>query len=127
MTTALRGSTVPPISPSGLAPGANAPVIDGIPVRLGDIVTGPEAGCMEAGRVRGWSPDGRSLYVGWLGVVRLEDVRWCTVLPIAAFPRLYRPVRSNQWGEAVAWGLVENLPIVAISALGTHGHASGGG
>ena len=81
------------------------PAIGGIPLRLGDIVIGPEAGPMTAGRVKGWDPTGDLVYVAWLGVVPLARLQWCEDLAIAQFPGLYRPVRENRWGEALALGL----------------------
>ena len=82
------------------------PAIGGIPLCLGDIVIGPEAGPMTAGRVKGWSPSGDLVYVGWLGVVPLASLEWCSDLATAQFPGLYRPVVANRWGEAIALGLV---------------------
>ena len=84
---------------------AITPVIDGIPVRLGDVLTGPPAGPFSNGRVKGWSPCGRWVYVGWLGVVALDQAAWACDLDASKFARLYRPVQENRWeSEAIGWG-----------------------
>lgn len=79
--------------------------IDNVPVQLGDVVSGPPTGggfC--TGRVKGISPCGQWLYVGWLGVVALADCQWATDIASTKFARLYRPVADNRWGEAVSMG-----------------------
>lgn len=73
------------------------PMVQGIHVELGDVVAGPGAGFIDAGRVKGWSEDGNWLYVGWLGVVAVEQVQWVEDLAVARFPLLYRPATKNQW------------------------------
>lgn len=83
------------------------PMIDGCTVALGDVISGPSAGPFSNGRVKGWSPDGKFLYVGWLGIVPIEKAEWCCDLDESKFARLYRPVTENRWGcEAVRWGMV---------------------
>ena len=83
------------------------PMIDGCAVSLGDVVTGPQSGPFSNGRVKGWSPCGGYLYVGWLGVVPIEKAQWCCDLEESKFSRLYRPVAENRWeSEAVSWGMV---------------------
>jgi hypothetical protein len=86
----------------------DAPMIDGCPVALGDLVSGPSCGPFSNGRVKGWSPCGGWLYVGWLGVVAIDRAAWACDLEGTAFARLYRPVTSNQWGEAVSQGWASN-------------------
>ena len=94
---------------------AITPTIDGIPVALGDVVTGPPAGPFSNGRVKGWSPCGQWVYIAWLGVVPLRHAAWCTDIEASKFARLYRPVVSNRWeSEAVAWGFA---PAAAIAGV----------
>jgi hypothetical protein len=89
-------------------------VIDGCPVALGDVLSGPQTGPFSNGRVKGWSPCGRWVYVAWLGVVPVHQAQWCADIEGSAFARLYRPVEGNRWdAEAIAWGFA---PREAISA-----------
>ena len=81
-----------------------APTIDGVAIRLGDVLTGPQTGPFSNGRVKGWSPCGQWLYVAWLGVIPVASAAWCTDIEASAFSRLYRTVESNRWqSEAIAW------------------------
>lgn len=82
----------------------NGATIDNVPVRLGDVVSGPAVGGFTNGRVKGVSPDGTMLYIGWLGVVKIEDCQWATDIKETKFARLYRAVTENRWGEAVQHG-----------------------
>lgn len=75
--------------------------INDIPVQLGDVVSGPDVGCFTNGRVKGISPDGTMLYVGWLGIVKTKDCQWATELKETQFARLYRVVTEDQWDEAI--------------------------
>ena len=91
------------------------PTIDGIPVRLGDVLSGPQTGPFSNGRLKGWSPCGQWVYIAWLGVVPLRHAAWCTDIEASKFARLYRPVVSNRWeSEAVAWGFA---PAAAIAGV----------
>lgn len=79
-------------------------VINDIPVQLGDVVAGPAVGGFSNGRVKGISPCGGFLYVGWLGVVPVADCQWATDIASTKFARLYRAVTENRWPEAIAYG-----------------------
>ena len=93
---------------------AITPILDGHPVALGDVLTGPQTGPVSNGRVKGWSPCGQWVYVGWLGVVPLHHAAWCCDIEASKFARLYRPVQENRWeSEAVCWGFA---PAAAIAA-----------
>jgi len=74
-------------------------MIDNIPVNLGDVVSAPAVGIFTNGRVKGISPDGTMLDVGWLGVVPASDCQWATDLKETQFARLYRVATENQWDE----------------------------
>ena len=94
---------------------ATTPTIDGHPVRLGDVLTGPQTGPFSNGRVKGWSPCGQWVYVGWLGVVPLHQAAWACDIEGTHFARLYRPVKENRWeSEAVNWGFA---PAAAIAGV----------
>ena len=94
---------------------AITPTIDGIPVALGDVVTGPPAGPFSNGRVKGWSPCGQWVYIAWLGAVPLRHAAWCTDIEASKFARLYRPVVSNRWeSEAIAWGFAPREAIAGV-------------
>ena len=96
--TTLKTLTAPPA----------APTIDGIPVALGDVMTGPQTGIFSNGRLKGWSPCGRWLYVAWLGIVPITQAAWCTDIEASKFARLYRPVAENRWdSEVIAWGFAK--------------------
>ena len=47
---------------------AITPAIDGIPLALGDVLTGPPAGIFSNGRIKGWSPCGQWLYVAAVNI-----------------------------------------------------------
>jgi hypothetical protein len=79
-------------------------MIEDIPVNLGDVVSGPVVGIFTNGRVKGISPDGTMLYVGWLGVVKVAECQWATDLSDTKFARLYRAVTDNRWSEAISLG-----------------------
>jgi hypothetical protein len=96
----------PPAPPVPPAPPA-APVIDGCPVALGDVLNGPQVGPFKNGRVKGWSPCGRWLYVAWLGCVPVSSAAWCNDIEASRFARLYLPVAENRWdSEVLGWGIV---------------------
>ena len=93
MTTTLSK----PIAPA-------TPMIDGCPVQLGDVLTGPSDGIFSNGRVKGWSPCGQWLYIAWIGVVPTSSAAWCEDTESSHFARLYSPVQENRWqSEAIAW------------------------
>jgi hypothetical protein len=88
--------------------------IDNIPVNLGDVVSGPAVGGFTNGRVKGWSPCGQWLYLGWLGVIHVDQAQWCTDIESSAFARLYRPVGENRWeSEAIAWNFAPKEAVAA--------------
>ena len=59
-------------------------------------------------RVKGWSPCGNFLYIGWAGVVPATSCSWVTDIASTKFARRYRPVSHNRWfEEAVAWGFAK--------------------
>ena len=94
---------------------AVTPTIDGIPVRLGDVLSGPQTGPFSNGRLKGWSPCGQWVYIAWLGVVPLRHAAWCTDIEASKFARLYRPVVSNRWeSEAIAWGFAPRDAIEGV-------------
>lgn len=79
-----------------------------IPVQLGDVVTwghGTDFASRftQACRVHGWSPDGTRLNIGWVGDVSVEDCKWYTKFgtPDLQFALMYKPVKTNRWGEGV--------------------------
>lgn len=91
------------------------PILDGHPLALGDVLTGPPTSIFSNGRVKGWSPCGRWIYLGWVGIVALDQAAWCTDIEASKFARLYRPVVSNRWeSEAIGWGLA---PAAAIAGV----------
>jgi hypothetical protein len=93
---------------------AAPPTIDNIPVALGDVVSGPPAGPFTNGRLKGWSPCGRFLYVGWLGVVPTDSAGWCCDLKESHFARLYRPATENLWvSEAICWDFAPKEALAA--------------
>jgi hypothetical protein len=96
-------------------------VIDDCTVALGDVLSGPQTGPFSNGRVKGWSPCGRWVYVAWLGVIPLHQAQWCDGLEESHFARLYRPVAENRWdSEALGWGIA---PPQALTPLPSHtGH-----
>ncbi len=82
------------------------PTVKGIPVKLGDVLTGPPSGLFTCGRIKGWSPCGRFIYTGWLGVVPVDSAGWCCDLEESRFARLYKPATENLWeSEAIGWGM----------------------
>jgi hypothetical protein len=94
---------------------AITPTIDGIPLALGDVLTGPACGPFSNGRIKGWSTCGRWVYVGWLGVIHVRYAAWCCDIEASKFARLYRPVKENRWeSEAIAWGFA---PADAIAGV----------
>jgi hypothetical protein len=86
--------------------------INAIPVQLGDVVSGPATGGFTNGRVKGISPCGQWLYIGWLGVVAIADCHWATDIDATKFARLYRPVAENRWTEAVTMGGETMPPLI---------------
>jgi len=74
---------------------------DNTPINLGDILSAPKQNTIfTTGRVRGWSPDGSMVILGWLGAVprdslRVADPDTCD----SRFAALYRPATENQWGN----------------------------
>ncbi|WP_204139838.1 hypothetical protein [Halomicronema sp. CCY15110] len=78
-----------------------APRLDGIQVRLGDIVGcrtefGSSLGQFtDASRVKGWSADQQELLLGWLGCVSVSNCYWVTDYETARFPLLYKPAIEN--------------------------------
>ena len=94
---------------------AITPVIDGHPVALGDVLAGPQTGPFSNGRLKGWSPCGGWLYVGWLGVVPVHQAAWCCDIDASKFARLYRPVQENRWeSEAIGWGFAPREAIAGV-------------
>jgi hypothetical protein len=90
------------------------PTIDGCPVALGDVLAGPQAGPFTNGRLKGWSPCGRWLYVAWLGVIPIAEAAWCEGIEESKFARLYRPVAENRWqSEAIAWNFAPKEALAA--------------
>jgi hypothetical protein len=90
------------------------PTIDGCPVSLGDVLTGPQTGIFSNGRVKGWSPCGNWVYVAWLGVVPIRDLEWCCGIEDSRFARLYRPVAENRWeSEAIKWNFAPREAVAA--------------
>ena len=81
------------------------PTIDNTPLQLGDVLRYPtQGGIFTNGRLKGWSPCGRWLYVAWCGVIEASLCEFEDSLAASQFARLYNPVRVNCWLTAVAWG-----------------------
>lgn len=81
------------------------PVIQGIPVQLGDIVSCANAfGALEdfadGARVKGWSPDLERLLLGWVGIVSTIDCAWVESLADAQFAARYKPSTRNEFFES---------------------------
>ena len=94
---------------------AITPTIDGHPVALGDVLSGPPTSIFSNGRIKGWSPCGEWLYIAWLGVVHVRHAGWCRDIEASKFARLYRPVKENRWeSEAVAWGFAPREAIAGV-------------
>ena len=108
--TTLKALTAPQAQTAAPA----TPMIDGCPVQLGDVVTGPQTGTFSNGRVKGWSPCGDWLYVGWLGCIPTRAAAWCEDIESSHFARLYSPVQENRWqSEAIAWNFAPKEAVAA--------------
>lgn len=91
------------------------PTIDSCSVQLGDIVSFPQiGGCIDNGRVKGWSPDHRWLYVAWVGVIDAKQCHHYGDIAGSQFARIYKPVASNRWIDALDWGLADQVGAIAV-------------
>jgi len=91
------------------------PILDNRPINLGDIlIYAPgtaqalEVLIEDGALVKGWSPCGQFVYLGWAGIVPLADCSWADPQTAPPLERLYKVPTENKWEEAVKWGLAKD-------------------